>query len=124
MTKVIVIGAGIAGLSSALAMQAKGFEVDVLERDPAPPEHFDPTEVSAWRRRGAPQVPHPHFLMGGLRNLIYAHHPKLVDALLEAGVWELPFRTRCIRSRARTTGRGPATRSSPRSSAVAPPSKP
>ena len=29
--------------------------------------------------------------MGGLRNLIYAHHPKLVDALLEAGVWELPF---------------------------------
>ena len=91
MTKVIVIGAGIAGLSSALAMQAKGFEVDVLERDPAPPDHFDPSAVSAWRRRGAPQVPHPHFLMGGLRNLIYAHHPKLVDALLEAGVWELPF---------------------------------
>ena len=72
-------------------MQAKGFEVDVLERDPAPPEQFDPTAVSAWRRRGAPQVPHPHFLMGGLRNLIYAHHAKLVDALLEAGVWELPF---------------------------------
>ena len=91
MTRVIVIGAGIAGLSSALAMQANGFEVDVLERDPAPPDRFDPTEISAWRRRGAPQVPHPHFLMGGLRNLIYAHHPKLVDALLEAGVWELPF---------------------------------
>jgi 2-polyprenyl-6-methoxyphenol hydroxylase-like FAD-dependent oxidoreductase len=91
MTKVIVIGAGIAGLSSALAMQAKGFEVELLERDPAPPEHFDPTDVSAWRRRGAPQVPHPHFLMGGLRNLIYAHHPQLVDALLAAGVWELPF---------------------------------
>src|SRR4029078_10935966 len=48
------------------------------------------TEISAWRRRGAPQVPHPHFLMGGLRNLICAHHPKLVEALLEAGVWELP----------------------------------
>lgn len=91
MTKVIIIGAGIAGLSSALAMQANGFEVEILERDPAPPEQFDPTEVSAWRRRGAPQVPHPHFLMGGLRNLIYAHHPKLVSALLEAGVWELPF---------------------------------
>jgi 2-polyprenyl-6-methoxyphenol hydroxylase-like FAD-dependent oxidoreductase len=91
VTKVIVIGAGIAGLSSALATQANGFEVDVLERDPAPPDHFDPSAVSTWRRRGAPQVPHPHFLMGGLRNLIYAHHPKLVDALLEAGVWELPF---------------------------------
>ena len=91
MSRVIVIGAGIAGLSSALAMQANGFQVDVLERDPAPPDRFDPTEISAWRRRGAPQVPHPHFLMGGLRNLIYAHHPKLVGALLEAGVWELPF---------------------------------
>ena len=60
MTKVIVIGAGIAGLASALAMQAKGFEVELLERDPAPPEAFDPTGVPAWRRRGAPQVPHPH----------------------------------------------------------------
>lgn len=91
MTKVIVIGAGIAGLSSALAVQAKGFEVALLERDPPPPDYFDPTGVSTWRRRGAPQVPHPHFLMGGLRNLIYAHHPQLVDALLQAGVWELPF---------------------------------
>ncbi len=91
MTKVIVIGSGIAGLSSALAMQAKGFDAELLERDPAPPDEFDPTGVSTWRRRGAPQVPHPHFLMGGLRNLIYAHHPKLVAALLQAGVWELPF---------------------------------
>src|SRR5512144_2049068 len=91
MTKVIVIGAGIAGLSAALAMQAKGFDVRLLERDPPPPAAFDPTTVSAWRRRGAPQVPHPHFLMGGLRNLIYAHHPNLVHELLRAGVWELPF---------------------------------
>ncbi len=91
MTRVVVIGAGIAGLSAALALQAKGFDVQVLERDPPPPDDFDPTAVSSWRRRGAPQVPHPHFLMGGLRNLIYAHHPKLVDALLAAGVWELPF---------------------------------
>ena len=48
---IVIIGAGIAGLSSALAMQANGFEVEVLERDPAPPEQFDPAEVSAWRRR-------------------------------------------------------------------------
>ena len=91
MTQVIVIGAGIAGLSAALAMQAKGFDVRLLERDPPPPDVFDPTTVSPWRRRGAPQVPHPHFLMGGLRNLIYTHHPNLVHDLLRAGVWELPF---------------------------------
>ena len=77
-----------------------------------------------WRRRGAPQVPHPHFLMGGLRNLIYAHHPKLVDALLEAGVWELPFiDTLHPVARSRTTGRAPATHSSPHLSAVVPRSK-
>ena len=91
MTKIIVIGAGIGGLSATLAMQAKGFDVHLIERDPPPPDDFDPAEVSVWRRRGAPQVPHPHFLMGSLRNLIYAHHPKLVAALLGAGVWELPF---------------------------------
>jgi 2-polyprenyl-6-methoxyphenol hydroxylase-like FAD-dependent oxidoreductase len=91
MTRVIVVGAGIGGLSAALAMQAKGFDVRVLERDPPPPSPRATADASQWRRRGAPQVPHPHFLMGGLRNLIYAHHPNLVDALLRAGVWELPF---------------------------------
>ena len=89
--RVIIVGGGIAGLSTALAMHAKGFAVTLVERDPPPPAEFDPHALSTWRRRGAPQVPHPHFLMGGLRNLIYAHHPKLVDALLAAGVWELRF---------------------------------
>ncbi|HET6471312.1 MAG TPA: FAD-dependent oxidoreductase [Pseudomonadales bacterium] len=89
--RVIVIGGGIAGMSAALAMHAKGFAVTLIERDPPPPADFDPHASSPWRRRGAPQVPHPHFLMGGLRNLIYAHHPRLVDALLAAGVWELQF---------------------------------
>src|SRR5262249_40078806 len=89
--RVIVIGGGIAGLSAALAMHAKGFSVALIERDPAPPADFDLDAPSTWRRRGAPQVPHPHFLMGGLRNLIYAHHPTLVDALVEGGVWELAF---------------------------------
>ncbi len=91
MTKVIVVGAGIGGLSATLALQAKGFEVQLLERDAPPPPEFDPAAETAWRRRGAPQIPHPHFLMGGLRNLIYAYHPDLVDALLRSGVWELPF---------------------------------
>jgi 2-polyprenyl-6-methoxyphenol hydroxylase-like FAD-dependent oxidoreductase len=87
--RVVIVGGGIAGLSAALAMHAKGFAVTLIERDPPPPADFDFDALSTWRRRGAPQVPHPHFLMGGLRNLIYAHHPKLVDALLAAGVWEL-----------------------------------
>ncbi len=91
MTKVIVIGAGIGGLAATLALQAKGFEIRLLERDAPPPDEFDPTAVTPWRRRGAPQIPHPHFLMGGLRNLLYAHHRDLVDALLRSGVWELPF---------------------------------
>jgi 2-polyprenyl-6-methoxyphenol hydroxylase-like FAD-dependent oxidoreductase len=89
--RAIVIGGGIAGMSAALAMHAKGCAVTLIERDPPPPAEFDPHALTTWRRRGAPQVPHPHFLMGGLRNLIYAHHPKLVDALLAAGVWELEF---------------------------------
>lgn len=32
--KVLVIGGGIGGLSTTLALRRQGFEVDVVERDP------------------------------------------------------------------------------------------
>ena len=89
--KVLIIGAGIAGLSAALALQAKGFAVTLVDRDAPLPDHVTPEDSWSWPRRGAPQVRHPHFLMGRLRNLLQSNHPRLVCELLDAGVWELPF---------------------------------
>lgn len=88
---VLVIGAGVAGLVSALALKAKGFDVTVLDRDEAMPDGLSPQESWEWPRRAAPQVQHPHFLMGRLRSLLIREHPDLLDDLLSAGVWELPF---------------------------------
>ena len=85
--KVIVVGAGVAGLSAALALHAKGFRVTLLERDGAPP----PDAAIDWRRRGIPHAVQPHFFMGRLRKLFADRHPRLLERMREAGVGERPF---------------------------------
>ena len=85
---VAVVGAGISGLMSALALAHKGIAVTVFERDAPPPADVAPDDSMAWRRKGVPQALHPHFLMGRLRLLLTARYPELVEALLEAGVGE------------------------------------
>ena len=37
--RIVVLGAGIAGLSAALALGGSGREVTILERDPPPPDY-------------------------------------------------------------------------------------
>ena len=85
---VAVVGAGIGGLMSALALARKGIAVTLFERDARPPADVAPADSMDWRRKGVPQSLHPHFLMGRLRVLLTARDPELVDALLEAGVGE------------------------------------
>jgi 2-polyprenyl-6-methoxyphenol hydroxylase-like FAD-dependent oxidoreductase len=72
-------------------LRAKGCEVTVLDRDVAMPGGLTPQTSWDWPRRSAPQVQHPHFLMGRLRALLHHEHPELLAELFAAGVWELPF---------------------------------
>ncbi|MEQ8860372.1 MAG: FAD-dependent oxidoreductase [Pseudomonadales bacterium] len=85
---VAVVGAGIGGLMSALALQRRGIRVTVLERDPAPPAGIAPADSMAWLRAGVPQSRHPHFFMGRLRLLLEREYPDLVARLFEAGASE------------------------------------
>ena len=85
--RVIVIGAGIGGLGTALLLARGGHDVTVLERDDTPL----PTDVEAafaWSRRGAPQVRHSHAFVSRFRSVLRDHAPDVLSQLLAAGVVE------------------------------------
>lgn len=87
----IVIGGSITGLTAALALAEKGFEVTVVERDPTPSASIGWANSGDWTRRGARHAMQPHVLTARLRNALHAWYPGLVQALLGAGVWEQRF---------------------------------
>jgi 2-polyprenyl-6-methoxyphenol hydroxylase-like FAD-dependent oxidoreductase len=89
-TDVLVVGAGIGGLSTALALGRDGRSVTLLERDDTPLP-VDAGAAFAWDRRGAPQVRHSHAFLARLRNLLRDRYPDVLEALLAAGATELRF---------------------------------
>jgi 2-polyprenyl-6-methoxyphenol hydroxylase-like FAD-dependent oxidoreductase len=88
--RVVVVGAGVAGLASALGLARAGHPVTVLERDATPmPGTAD--EAFDWDRRGAPQVRHSHAFLARLRNLLRDRYPDVLEALFAAGATEMRF---------------------------------
>ncbi len=86
--RAIVVGAGVAGLGTALLLARDGHDVVLLERD-ATPLPADPDEAFHWDRRGAPQVRHSHAFLARGRNLLRDQLPEVRAALLESGVREV-----------------------------------
>lgn len=89
--RVVVVGGGIAGLGAALALSGRGFEVRVLEADPAPLPATSEEAFERWDRRGVPQLRHSHGFLGRLRRLVLERHPDLHRELLAEGVRERGF---------------------------------
>ncbi len=84
MSEIVVIGGGIAGLSSAMLLARDGHHVTLLERDPAPPP--EPTEAWAeWERRGVNQFRLPHYFLARFREVAERELPDLLSALDAAG---------------------------------------
>ena len=50
--RIVVIGAGMAGLWTAMALAGSGREILVLDRDPPPPEGGAEAAFESWSRRG------------------------------------------------------------------------
>jgi flavin-dependent dehydrogenase len=84
MSDIVVIGGGIAGLSSALLLARDGHHVTVLERDAAPPP--EPEDAWAgWERRGVNQFRLPHYFLARFREVAERELPDLLSALDAAG---------------------------------------
>jgi len=87
--KVVVVGAGIAGLAAALGFARAGHHVTLVERDAAsPPASSDATFLD-WDRPGVPQRRLVHGFLPLARKLLVAHLPDAVDRLVAAGAHHL-----------------------------------
>lgn len=89
--RILVVGAGIAGLCTALALSRAGRHVTVLERDEAPPEGGPDKVFDEWQRRGVSQLRQSHAFLARLRNIIRDEHPALLAQLTAAGCREITF---------------------------------
>ena len=87
VSRIVVVGGGVAGLAAALKFGRAGHQVEVLERDPTP---MPPTadEAFDWDRRGAPQVRHSHAFLARLYGLLRDHEPDVLAAYKAAGADE------------------------------------
>jgi len=88
---VLVVGAGIAGLCTALAIGPTGRQVTLIERDAAPPEGDADAAFRHWKRTGVGHLRQSHAFLARLSLLLRADHPKLLAELAAFGVRELTF---------------------------------
>jgi 2-polyprenyl-6-methoxyphenol hydroxylase-like FAD-dependent oxidoreductase len=88
---VLVIGAGIGGLCTALSLAPTGHKITLLERDQPPPADDPDVVFLDWHRRGAGHVRQSHAFLARLRNIIKQHHPRLLVELNAMGTRDITF---------------------------------
>jgi 2-polyprenyl-6-methoxyphenol hydroxylase-like FAD-dependent oxidoreductase len=82
MATITILGAGVAGLTTAMLLAGDGHDVTVLERDPAPPAD-DPWQD--WHRPGVNQFRLPHYLLPRWWTDLQAVLPDAAAAMPAAG---------------------------------------
>ena len=88
--RVVVLGAGIAGLASSLLLAQDGHRVTLLESDPVLPS--GPEDAFSWERRGITHFLEPHaFIPRGRKELI-EHFGDVYERLLRSGAWDCDLR--------------------------------
>ncbi|MCI3273690.1 FAD-dependent oxidoreductase [Streptomyces cylindrosporus] len=80
MARIVVLGAALGGLQTALLLAADGHDVIVLERDPHPAPHDPDSAWSRWTRPGIPHLPLARWMQ-----LAEDQLPELVREMTAAG---------------------------------------
>jgi len=89
MARIVVVGAGVAALGTAMLLAGDGHQVTVLERDPDPPPG-DPAQAwERWQRPGLNQFRQGHIFLPGFRSVLEAELPEAAKALQAAGALRL-----------------------------------
>jgi 2-polyprenyl-6-methoxyphenol hydroxylase-like FAD-dependent oxidoreductase len=83
MATIVILGAGLAGLSTAMLLNRDGHDVTVLERDPAAPPPGSAWDD--WTRPGVNQFRLPHFMLPRWWTELRAELPDAADAVHAAG---------------------------------------
>src|SRR6187399_849282 len=83
--KVLVLGAGICGLGTALLLARDGHEVTLIDRDADPVPESLQAAWEHWDRKGVAQFRQPHNFMPGLREILETDLPDLQESLAAAG---------------------------------------
>src|SRR4051794_7957426 len=85
MARIVVIGGGVGGLTSAMLLARDGHEVTVLERDPTvPPDNAD-AAWNNWERRGVNQFRMIHLFAPRFHALLRAELPDVIDEVEALG---------------------------------------
>jgi len=82
MATMTILGAGLAGLTTAMMLTRDGHEVTVLERDPEAPGG---RPWDDWRRPGVNQFRLPHYMLPRWWAELRASLPEAAEAMLAAG---------------------------------------
>src|SRR5215472_14263289 len=85
MSRIVVAGGGIVGLSTAMMLAKQGHEVTVLERDGGGVPGSPDQAWQAWDRHGVAQFRQPHYLHTAGRQILDAALPEVTQALRGAG---------------------------------------
>jgi 2-polyprenyl-6-methoxyphenol hydroxylase-like FAD-dependent oxidoreductase len=85
MPRIIVLGAGVCGLASALVLARDGHDVTLLERDPAPAPGTPADAWDSWERGGVAQFRQAHLLHARVGAVLEAALPDVLQAFVAAG---------------------------------------
>ena len=92
--RIVVVGAGVAGLGAALAFSRRGHAVTLLERDRTSPPADPAVAFDDWERPGVGHFRQPHLFLALGHQVLNEEFPDVLAALIAAGAVEIDFRAR------------------------------